>query len=197
MIHIQIQHSLLVPVNKLLQIVLQSFIGSCIWNVIKLLQRILSGIVVVTHNSHASLMVSPVHIPIYKKIHIPTVCHRQNRDIMLPVIIAGIRYITASKGKDPCSPLLLLIIAPQIPVCPVSQNVSIWTFFDLNPLISGDSKQNPFSRVICLLSLKNLVYLPIIIHQINPKGIPFHSKIFFYLIIFCLVLSVFSFRQIR
>ena len=39
-----------------------------------------------------------------------------------------------------------------------------------------------------LFALKNLVYLSIIIHQINPERIPLHCEVFLYLVILTLLL---------
>ena len=111
-IYIQIQHSSCSLAGQAVKVRLQLLIGTGIRNEIALLQRIFRCHIVISGNSILSLVISTVHIAIYKKIHIPVIFYRKNSDIMVVIIAAHIRAVIIPEGKDFYGAPVRRVIAP-------------------------------------------------------------------------------------
>ena len=141
-------------------------------------------IIVIHAGPHFSLMLSPVHIAIYHKIHTARLIHADNLNIMLIPYLTGISALGAAKAEHLNDSFIQSVEAPQFPFLHKRNDISGLICCVLNITIT-DSQHNciPIHKER-VLSMKNLIHAPLEVQHIHTGTGKAQSIIFFYIVIF-------------
>ncbi len=176
-IQIEIKLPLPVQIEKFLQFPLQNLIGFVIGNIYQFLNGIPPAVVGIELDAHLSLMPSPVHIPVYGKLHIVALVHIQDlqiepavhlADIPLYPIVLGLVLIKRKKQRQSVGGH---IVTAKSSGRFKDHNIAVLTL-QQSRVLPHNSQHNLVAAINIPLHSGNLVHGPLKFQQIYPlRGI--------------------------